>query len=166
MVGLPLRRVVILSTLICTAPRPAPAQLHTDFLRIGSRDINKGEFGFPNYLTPLKEYQQALEMDVRIQSQVVRSGNAELTGYVERLAEAIQGRSDLKGPLWLRLTRSQNLLAFSTLAGRAYIDEKLVRIAENESQLAGAIAHEVAHLAARHGAENISRMRLLDANPS
>jgi len=52
------------------------------------------------------------------------------------------------------------------MAGRAYIDEKLVRIAENESQLAGAIAHEVAHLAARHGAENISRMRLLEANPS
>jgi len=81
-------------------------------------------------------------------------------------AEQIQRRSDLKGPLWLRLTRSQEHLAFSTLAGRAYIDEKLVRIAENESQLAGAIAHEVAHLAARHGAENISRMRLLDANPS
>ncbi len=135
MVGLPLRRVVILSTLICTSSRPAQAQLHTDFLRIGARDINKGEFGFPNHLTPIKEYQQALEMDVRIQKQAVRSGNAELTGYVERLAEAIQRRSDLKGPLWLHLTRSHDLLAFSTLAGRVYVDEKLVRIAENESQL-------------------------------
>ena len=166
MVGLPLRRVVILSTLICTVSRPAQTQLHTDFLRIGARDINKGEFGFPNHLTPLKESQQALEMDVQIQRQVGQSGNAELTAYVSRIAEAIQGRSDLKEPLWLRLTRSHDLLAFSTLAGRAYIDEKLVRIAENESQLAGAIAHEVAHLAARHGAENITRMRLLEANPS
>ncbi|PYV05759.1 MAG: hypothetical protein DMG10_03860 [Acidobacteria bacterium] len=167
MLGPPLRHaLLLLPTVIFARPGPALGQLHGDFLRIGARDINKGEFGFPNHLTPLKEYQQALEMDVRIQRQVDKSGNAELTGYVGRLAEQIQRRSDLKGPLWLRLTRSQEHLAFSTLAGRAYIDEKLVRIAENESQLAGAIAHEVAHLAARHGAENISRMRLLDANPS
>ena len=67
--------------------------------------------------------------------------------------------------LW---SRSLTLaVAVATAAGCAlpggptYVNTGLIRAAENEAQLAGVMAHEIAHVALRHGTNQASKANLL-----
>ncbi len=140
-------------------------QTHPDFLKIGVRDINQGAFGIPGRLTRAEEEKEGAAIDTLLRDQLELSSQVEVTGYLQRLAEAIASRSDFGGVLRVLLARNQRHLAFATVAGYVYVDEELFKIAENEAEIAGVLAHEIGHLAARHGAENIIRTRLLKEKP-
>ena len=55
------------------------------------------------------------------------------------------------------MLRSKEINAFALPGGFLYVDTGLVAKAENESELAGVIAHELAHVSARHGAKLMKR---------
>ncbi len=71
--------------------------------------------------------------------------------YVEKLAQEIAGRSDLRVPLNLTLLHSQEINAFMLPGGYLFVNTGPLEKAETESELAGVIAHEISHAAARHG---------------
>jgi len=165
----PLRggRVLALGfALLAMAALPAAAQMHPDFWAIGERDINPPVNGTPNQLSASEEVEQAQAIDALLLEKLVLSENRELLDYVQGLAEQLRRRSDLKEPLHVRLVRKQQYLASATLAGYLYVDEDLFRTVASESELAGVLAHEIGHLAARHGSENIARLRQLKARSS
>lgn len=165
----PLRggRVLALGfALLAMTVLPAAAQMHPDFLAIGERDINPPVNGTPNQLSASEEVEQAQAIDALLLEKLVLSENRELLDYVQGLAEQLRRRSDLKEPLHVRLVRKQQYLASATLAGYLYVDEDLFRTVASESELAGVLAHEIGHLAARHGSENIARLRQLKARSS
>jgi predicted Zn-dependent protease len=141
------------------------AQTHPDFFQIGQRDINQGVYGIPGRLTQTEEKEQGDAIDALLREQIVLSLESEVTLYLQRLAEVISSRSDFEGPIRVQLGRNQRHLAFATMAGYLYIDEEIFQVAENEAELAGVLAHEIGHLAARHGAENTLRTRLLKEMP-
>ena len=165
----PLRggRVLALGfALLAMAALPAAAQMHPDFWAIGERDINPPVNGTPNQLSASEEVEQAQAIDALLLEKLVLSENRELLDYVQGLAEQLRRRSDLKEPLHVRLVRKQQYLASATLAGYLYVDEDLFRTVASETELAGVLAHEIGHLAARHGSENIARLRQLKARSS
>ena len=165
----PLRggRVLALGfALLAMTVLPAAAQMHPDFLAIGERDINPPAIGSPNQLSASEEVEQAQAIDALLLEKLVLSENRELLDYVQGLAEQLRRRSDLKEPLHVRLVRKQQYLASATLAGYLYVDEDLFRTVASETELAGVLAHEIGHLAARHGSENIARLRQLKARSS
>ena len=165
----PLRggRVLALGfALLAMTVLPAAAQMHSDFLAIGERDINPPVNGTPNQLSASEEVEQAQAIDALLLEKLVLSENRELLDYVQGLAEQLRRRSDLKEPLHVRLVRKQQYLASATLAGYLYVDEDLFRTVASETELAGVLAHEIGHLAARHGSENIARLRQLKARSS
>jgi beta-barrel assembly-enhancing protease len=57
---------------------------------------------------------------------------------------------------------SSDINAFSLPGGFLYVNRGLIEAVDNEAELAGVIAHEVAHIAARHGIEQMSRMDLIN----
>jgi len=140
-------------------------QAHPDFLKIGERNINQGVYGMPGRLTQAEEEEQGAAIDALLHDQTRLSADPEVTAYLQSLAEAISSRSDFKGPLRVQMGRNQRHLSFATLAGYLYVDVELFKIAESEAELAGVLAHEIGHLAACHGAENILRSRLLKEKP-
>lgn len=71
--------------------------------------------------------------------------------YVVRLAEKIAARSDLRVPVKTFVLNSQEINAFALPGGYLFIQRGLLEAVEDEAQLAGVIAHEIAHAAARHG---------------
>jgi peptidase M48-like protein len=79
-----------------------------------------------------------------------------LRAYVSDLAHRIAGASDLKIPLRVAVLDSPEINAFGLPGGRLLVDTGLVARAANESELAGVLAHEIAHIAARHG-EKLTR---------
>ncbi|HYM12740.1 MAG TPA: M48 family metalloprotease [Bryobacterales bacterium] len=77
--------------------------------------------------------------------------------YVRRLAEAVAASSDLTVPARATVLESKEINAFALPGGFLFVNTGLLEKAETESELAGVIAHELAHVAARHGARMMKR---------
>ncbi|MCX7603749.1 MAG: M48 family metalloprotease [Bryobacteraceae bacterium] len=71
--------------------------------------------------------------------------------YVTSLAQRIGRHSDLRVPLNVSVLNSKEVNAFALPGGFLFIQRGLLEAAENEAQLAGVIAHEIAHVTGRHG---------------
>ncbi len=76
----------------------------------------------------------------------------QVVGYVRGLAQLIGSKSDLKVPLQVTVLDSLEVNAFALPGGFVFVNRGLIEKAESESELAGVIAHEIAHVTARHGA--------------
>lgn len=81
----------------------------------------------------------------------------ELVAYVRQVADNIAAHSDLKIPLKLFVLDSDEINAFALPGGFLFVNTGLIEKADNESELAGVIAHELAHVTARHGARLMKR---------
>lgn len=81
----------------------------------------------------------------------------EVQKYVRTLAEKIAQHSDLKIPLHVTVLQSKEINAFALPGGYLFIERGLLEATEDEAQLAGVIAHEIAHDTARHSAKMMKR---------
>ncbi len=73
-----------------------------------------------------------------------------IVDYVQQLAEKIAAHSDLKVPLKVTVLDDKEINAFALPGGLLYVDRGLIEAADDESELAGVLAHEIGHDAARH----------------
>jgi len=71
--------------------------------------------------------------------------------YTRQLADTLAAHSDLKVPVQITVLQSKEINAFALPGGFLFLTTGLLEKAESESELAGVIAHEMAHAAARHG---------------
>ena len=81
--------------------------------------------------------------------------------FVNRLAQNIARNSDLTIPLTVKVIDSPELNAFALPGGFLYVNSGLILAADEEAQVAGVIAHEIAHAAARHWASQMTKATLL-----
>jgi predicted Zn-dependent protease len=77
--------------------------------------------------------------------------------FVNRLAQNVARNSDLKVPLTVKVIDSPELNAFALPGGFLYVNSGLLLAADEEAQVAGVIAHEIAHVAARHWASQMTK---------
>ncbi|HUY95997.1 MAG TPA: M48 family metalloprotease [Terracidiphilus sp.] len=77
--------------------------------------------------------------------------------YVRNIAERVASHSDLKVPLHVSVLQSREINAFALPGGYLFIQRGLLEEVEDEAQLAGVIAHELAHDTARHSAKMMKR---------
>lgn len=81
--------------------------------------------------------------------------------FVNRLAQNVARNSDLTIPLTVKVIDSPELNAFALPGGFLYVNSGLVMAADEEAQVAGVVAHEIAHVAARHWASQMTKATLL-----
>jgi len=81
--------------------------------------------------------------------------------FVNRLAQNVARNSDLTIPLTVKVIDSPELNAFALPGGFLYVNSGLLLAADEEAQVAGVIAHEIAHVAARHWASQMTKATLL-----
>lgn len=86
------------------------------------------------------------------------SKNPTLVAYLDRIGQRI-ARSSTRSNInyTFQLVESTDVNAFATMGGFVYVNSELMKIAENEAQLAGVIAHEVAHIAKKHARDAIAK---------
>jgi predicted Zn-dependent protease len=77
--------------------------------------------------------------------------------YVIAVAQRIAKRSDLKVPLHITVLQSREINAFALPGGYLFVERGLLEAADNESELAGVLAHEMAHDVARHSTKLMNR---------
>ncbi|HTT24314.1 MAG TPA: M48 family metalloprotease [Candidatus Sulfotelmatobacter sp.] len=85
-----------------------------------------------------------------------------LNDYVNRLAQRIVRNSDAEVPFTVRLIDSSEIpRAYGLPGGFLYVDSALIFAADSEAELASVMAHEIAHVAARHATRALTRKDLL-----
>jgi len=80
-----------------------------------------------------------------------------ITEYVNRLGQNLLRNSDAKVPFNIKVIRSSEINAFALPGGFMFVNTGLILRAEGEAELAGVMAHEIAHVAARHGTRQATR---------
>jgi predicted Zn-dependent protease len=98
----------------------------------------------------------------RIESETRLMQNARVSAYVQRLGDTLAaGAAPAGSPYQFRVLDSSLLNAFALPGGLVYVTTGLIATVRDEAQLAGVLAHEIAHGVARHGAHHLSRDQLI-----
>lgn len=137
-------------------PTTGPLNPKDDPSQIGKRNINKGSDKFFGWLGGSQEKEMAigrqLAAEVEQQSKLVE--DPIITEYVNRVGQNIVLHSDAKVPFTIKVIDSDEVNAFALPGGFFYVNRGLILAADNEAELAGVMAHEIAHVCARHAMEN------------
>jgi predicted Zn-dependent protease len=134
---------------------------NSDIDNIGNRDINKG-LGNMNFISLEKEIQLGRQLAAEIERQVKILEDPVINEYVNRVGQNLVRNSDAKVPFTIKVVESDEINAFALPGGFFYVNSGLILAADDESELAGVMAHEIAHVTARHGTENASKGQLVN----
>jgi predicted Zn-dependent protease len=126
---------------------------------IGKRDINKGSIQFYSIEREVAIGRQ-LAAEVDRSSKIIN--DPIVTEYINRVAQNVVLHSDSKVPFTIKVIDAQDVNAFALPGGFLYVNRGLLEEADNEAEVAGVVAHEIAHVAARHGVEQASKGELFN----
>ena len=125
---------------------------------IGKRDINKGQMDFYSLD---KEVALGRRMAAEVDREAKFVEDPLIVEYINRLGQNLVLHSDAKVPFTIKVLEADDVNAFALPGGFFYVNKGLILAAENESELAGPMAHEIAHVAARHGVEQDTKGQLI-----
>src|SRR2546423_2517794 len=128
---------------------------------IGKRNINKGIWGKMASGTE-SEVKLGRMLAAQVDKEAKFVDDPIITEYVNRVGQNIVLHSDAKVPFTIKVIDSDEVNAFALPGGFFYVNKGLILAADNEAELAGVMAHEIAHVAARHAMENQRKMELID----
>jgi len=132
---------------------------NSDVDDIGTRNINKGSI---NFFSLEKEIQMGRQLAAEIERQVKLLNDPTINEYVNRVGQNIVRNSDAKVPFTIKVVESDEINAFALPGGFFYVNSGLILAADDESELAAVMAHEIAHVAARHGTKQASKAELVN----
>lgn len=130
---------------------------------IGKRNINGGGDKFWGWLggSREKEVQIGRQLALEVEQSAKMIDDEMVTEYVNRVGQNIVLHSDAKIPFTIKVIDADEVNAFALPGGFFFVNKGLVLAADNESELAGVMAHEIAHVAARHAMENAGKGQFL-----
>jgi predicted Zn-dependent protease len=152
--------LVTLPAILLLLTAPAVAQKENAGIEsIGNRDINKN----PHLKTMDLESEMAMgrQASRELEQKVTLVQDPAVTQYIDRVGQNIVRNSDAKVPFTIRVIDSDDIGAIGLLGGFLYVNKGLILAADDEAELASVMAHEIAHVAARHAVEVQSKASLL-----
>jgi beta-barrel assembly-enhancing protease len=151
------------------APKPAPAALptkdddqikhdggKTDIDAVGNRNVGCGR-GVGNWYSVERQVADGRRYSQMIESQVKLINDPVINEYVNRVGQNIVRNSDAQVPFTIKVIDSDEVNAFALPGGFFYVNSGLILAADEEAELAGVMAHEIAHVAARHATRQMTR---------
>jgi predicted Zn-dependent protease len=130
-----------------------PLSTNEDPSMIGKRNLNKGIIAKMSGSTE-KEVKLGRELAAEVDRESKFVDDPVVTEYVNRVGQNIVLHSDAKVPFTIKVIDSDEVNAFALPGGFFYVNKGLILAADNEAELAGVMAHEIGHVAARHAMEN------------
>lgn len=123
---------------------------------IGKRKINNGSDKLFGWLggSQSDEIKIGRQLALQVEQQAKLVEDPLITEYVNRVGQNIVLHSDAKIPFTIKVIDSDEVNAFALPGGFFFVNKGLILAADNEAELAGVMAHEIAHVAARHAMEN------------
>lgn len=98
----------------------------------------------------------------KLEAKGILATNPAVNDYITTLGNRILS-DDTPSPFnfTFSVIKNSGINAFATPGGYVYVYEGLIKIADNESQIAGVLAHEIAHVKSRHIAQRIEKSQKL-----
>ncbi len=142
-----------------TATPKAPLDKNDDPTKIGHRNINEHTIEFYSLQ---KEIALGQQLANEVDRQLKFVDDPVIVEYVNRLGQNIVLNSDAKVPFTIKVVDSSEVNAFALPGGFFYVNKGLIMAVDNEAELVSVMAHEIGHVAARHGVEQASKGTLLN----
>ncbi len=134
-----------------------PKNSKEDVEAIGNRSVGKG--------VNLYSLEREISLGKQLAQEVERSSklidDPIVTEYVNRVGQNLVRNSDARVPFTIKVIDSDEVNAFALPGGFFYVNSGLILRAQEESELAGVMAHEISHVCARHGTKNATKGELM-----
>jgi hypothetical protein len=127
-----------------------------DVSAVGNRDI--GGRGMGNWYSTDSEIKMGKGYASEIEKSTKFITDPVITEYVNRVGQNIVKNSDCKVPFTIKIIDSDEINAMALPGGFFYVNSGLILNADEEAEMAGVMAHEVAHVCAHHAAREMTRM--------
>jgi predicted Zn-dependent protease len=134
-----------------------PKNSKEDVEAIGNRSVGKGInlFSLEREISLGKQLAQEVERSSKLIDDPI------VTEYVNRVGQNLVRNSDARVPFTIKVIDSDEVNAFALPGGFFYVNSGLILRAQEESELAGVMAHEISHVCARHGTKNATKGELM-----
>ena len=155
------------------APKQAPAALptqddsqikhdggKTDVDAVGNRNVGCGR-GVGNWYTVEGQVARGRQYAQQIESQIKLVTDPVITEYVNRVGQNLVRNSDAQVPFTIKVIDSDVVNAMALPGGFFYVNSGLILAADEEAEMAGVMAHEIAHVAACHYGREMTRLNLM-----
>jgi predicted Zn-dependent protease len=129
-----------------------------DVNAVGNRDI--GGRGMRNWYSTDGEIKMGRSYAQEIEKSTKFITDPVVTEYVNRIGQNIVKNSDCKVPFTIKVIDSDEINAFALPGGFFYVNSGLLLNADEEAELSGVMAHEIAHVCAHHAAREMTRMNM------
>jgi len=128
-----------------------------DINAIGHRGVGKGT----NFYSLEREKKLGEQLVKEVERSSKLLDDADVTEYISRLAQKVAQNSDARFPITVRVLDSDVLNAFTLPGGFQYINKGLILQTEGEAELAGVLAHGIAHTAIRSATMEATKGELM-----
>jgi beta-barrel assembly-enhancing protease len=132
----------------------------TDVDAVGNRNVGCGR-GVGNWYSIEKQVAMGRSYAQQIESQIKLINDPVVTEYVNRIGQNLVRNSDAQVPFTIKVIDSDVVNAMALPGGFFYVNSGLILAADEEAEMAGVMAHEIAHVAACHYGREMTRAQLL-----
>lgn len=123
---------------------------------IGNRDVGKGV----NFYSIEKEIAMGKSLAQEVERNAKVVDDSIIAEYVNRVGQNIVRNSDCQVPFTIKVVEDDSVNAFALPGGFFFVNSGLILKAQTEAELAGVMAHETAHVCARHGTRQDTKGQL------
>ncbi|MGA8490642.1 MAG: M48 family metallopeptidase [Terriglobales bacterium] len=132
-----------------------------DIDAIGNRNVGCGR-GIGNWYSIEKQIAMGKTYAQQVESTSKLVTDPVITEYINRVGQNLVRNSDAEVPFTIKVIDTDDINAFALPGGFFYVDSGLILAADSEAELAGVMAHEIAHVAACHAARENTRSQLMN----
>lgn len=98
------------------------------------------------------------EAQAQVRSQVPQVRDRAIASYVESIGRRLAAQANgPEYPYSFSVAEKSDLNAFALPGGPVWVHKGILQASQSEAQLAGVMAHEIAHVAQRHSAEQLTK---------
>jgi len=131
----------------------------TDVEAVGNRNVGCSR-GMGNWYSVEKQIALGKQYAQQVESTVKLIQDPVITEYVNRIGQNLVRNSDSQVPFTIKVIDADDINAFALPGGFFYVNSGVILNADEEAEMAGVMAHEIAHVAACHIARQMTRGNL------
>ena len=144
---------------------PSPGEAMNPHIKPGSEDDvnaigtrNIGGRGMGNWFSTDWEIRTGKQYSMEIEKSAHLVTDPVIVEYVNRVGQNLVKNSDAKVPFTIKVIDSDEINAMALPGGFFYVNSGLILACDEESELAGVMAHEISHVVAHHAARQQTKM--------
>src|ERR1700719_33150 len=134
-------------------------------LSVPGRSAQRSQLKPPwNMYSPQTDVQLGKRNAELIEKHVVLCNNPRVDAYLTQLGLRLAAKLPTRGvqyPWEFHCVNSKEINAFALPGGFVFVNRGAIEVADNEAQLAAVMAHELSHVALRHGTAQLSKAELM-----